>query len=420
MIPISKAIRFFNKHRVFFAVAVLLPVYHFLIVNNASFSRVTAIPFSFYAVDFSMGFCSGFLPGAIYNFFVGIPTEEAVNAYLFVLYFLLIVLVALLTERFALAFPENKKECAVILFLFLTGPFTFAMYAKEFGMLDFYWVLFFSLSLLFLKNRYLKFLIPVLTALMVLTNYFSVVTYVAALLLMILFLIAGETSKKERTANLCVFGASLLVGVGLFLYLICFEKANLVYSVEEFNRIVSEERNANPWYYECTYYWYEGIEEKYPFMWHPIVIEKIAPGTKGIALLLATVKQRAMSAWEGRGNNRVAWIFVLSVLSRLPFFPLFFNYIKNMKVRLKKFIVLCMVLLPFFIEFAGFVFSTDLPRWAGHAVTVFFFFMLFLLYCEKEGMEVLRKKISGIDDWMICLILFFYSNISVAPYVFLN
>ena len=407
------------KHRVFCAVCVLLPLYHLLVVNRGRFFSINEIPYSYYAVDYSLGFCSRMLPGAVYRLLVGVYSKAAVEIYLTAVYAVFFVMLALLTERFVLAFPAHKKECLVLALLFCTGPFTFAMFIRDFGMLDFYWVFFFFAALLCLPNRYLRFLVPVAAALTVMTNYGGLVSYVAPLLLIVLFFAVKEEGKRERAAYLAVFGLTLAVGVGFAVYFVLNDTSNLVYSQADFDRIVEGERHANAFYYNTAMYRDYDVA-KYPFFRDAASIPAPDPQSTGLkAAVEGMVYQiRLMAAL--RGSNGVLLINALSLVASLFFFLLLFKYLKQADRPLKKAVAACMIVLPVVSEAIEILFSNDIGRWAGHSFITLLVFVFYVLHYDwKDGMRTVEKAFSKTGYWLIFAALFFYSCLSVNAYVML-
>ena len=62
----ARAKRFFSSHRIFFGLFTFLFVYSYAVGNTFVPFRVEEHFYSFYAVDYALGFCSRFLPGAIF------------------------------------------------------------------------------------------------------------------------------------------------------------------------------------------------------------------------------------------------------------------------------------------------------------------------------------------------------------------
>ena len=65
----SRVKRFFVSHRVCFGLFVFVMAYQILVGNNLSPWRLNEHFITFYTVDYGLGFCSRFLPGAVYRLF---------------------------------------------------------------------------------------------------------------------------------------------------------------------------------------------------------------------------------------------------------------------------------------------------------------------------------------------------------------
>ncbi|MBQ6420940.1 MAG: hypothetical protein IJK02_07715 [Clostridia bacterium] len=405
---------FFDRHRILFGVDVFLVLYHFVIVNGCSLFRVNRITYGFYSVDFSMGFCSRFIQGAAYRLLVGKYSEGAVSAYVTVIYLLFILGVACLTEKFILAFPDDRKACFILSLFFLTGPFTLSMFVVEFGMLDMHWAILFGLALLFMGNRYLRFLIPLLVGGMVLVHYGSLICYVAALLLLLLFKAVLAGDRRERTAFLVLFGVSLFVGAGLTLYFMQNDKNNVVYSLEQFDGILRNQRGAYPEYYE--YYFYEE-EMSDTFLQHGFSPSGMFNTSDLIGKIISQI--RMTMAFDEIGNYTT-----VNLLGIIPFAFLsycLFLYFKARRQPLRRILTLLYFALSLIIVAAGIFFSTDNVRFLDHAIILLFTFLFFLLYTDwREGIRRLGALFAKPGDWFIAVVLFFHMQITADPYTFMR
>ena len=199
-------LRQIKQHKIGIAFFVFLVLYEWLIVNNGVFWTVNPVTYSLYALDYSMGFCTRILPGAVYGALVGKYEVAPVNAFVTVFFLLLLGALAFFMERFFYAAaPKERKTCLVLVFLFLTGPFTFGILAHEFGMLDLYWVLFFAVGLFLLQKKRLKWLLPLCFAGMCFIHFASLFCYAAVLLLLILFFGAKAESRAEKRQYYLLF-----------------------------------------------------------------------------------------------------------------------------------------------------------------------------------------------------------------------
>ena len=423
----TKILGFLKKHCVLFLVLIFLPLYHMFVVNNGMWMCVGPETYAYHAVDYSMGFCNGFLPGAVYGMLVGVYNETAVNIYLTVLYFVFILIVAFLAEKFAAAFPEYKAECFILSFIFLTGPFSVGMFAKQFGMLDFYWALLFACSILFLRNKILKYALPVLAALMIITHYGALLSYVAVMLLILLFEIARSADKKDRTSYLVIFCVTLFLSVGLTLYFLVSNESNLVYPVEVFDSILRDERGVNNTLY-YDFYCYGAIDKSVLESW-PEEMQSFITGffelfgsAKGSATpwyraLFESVSVQIQATMYQMRNRSVWFVNLIAIIPQIFLYGILISYIKKADNLLKKITTVLMMLLSVIIELVGILFSIDNTRWLGNSIILLFVYVLYTIRFDyPEGMTKIRSWFSKKGYGIALITAFVYSCIVVDPY----
>ena len=79
----SRVKRFFVSHRVCFGLFIFVMAYQILVGNNLAPWRLNEHFITFYTVDYGLGFCSRFLPGAVYRLFfdqVDVPVLSAFSS----------------------------------------------------------------------------------------------------------------------------------------------------------------------------------------------------------------------------------------------------------------------------------------------------------------------------------------------------
>lgn len=403
----------------FFALLIFLPLYHWLVVNNAHMFAVNDVTYPFFAVDYSMGFCDKLFIGELFHLVGGKYNLISASVFVWFFYVTFMFVLAFFAQKFADAFQEKKKPCLVLLCFFFVGPFSVGVLVKEFGMLDFFWAFFFVMALLALKNRYLRFFVPVLAVFMILVHFGSLICYVAALLLIIAFYAFHRSDKKERMIYLVIFGITLACTVGLTLYFMKNNADNLVYSFEKFNAVLKE-RNANTFYFDFALYKEFSPEfinsKEYMQAYNAGSVGMKLSGLKSILdILLVQIKSTYYT-----GSVKV---MILSAAAAL--FPqvllmyILSGYLKIKNKFIKKIITVLFIILSFCIELIGFLFSSDTSRWVAHSVLLLFSFVLYILYLDyREGMERVDKFFTKIGYLFVYIILFFYANMVLEPYIF--
>lgn len=417
---IKRLLFFLNKHKVFFCLLIFMPLYHWLVVNNAKVFGVNEVVYPFFAVDYSMGFCEKFFVGELFHLLVGKYSLNAASAFVGVFYLLFIILLAYLAEKFVFAFPQNKRVSLVFLALFLSGPFSVGIFVKEFGMLDFFWAFLFFAAIACLNNKYLKFFVPVFAVLMILVHYGSLICYVAALLLIIFFYALKADSKSERILYIVILALSAVLSVGLTLYFVKNNANNLTYSLEQFRHIVQDERHANPFYYEFNFY-----KTLPPELYSSQITQKAyasgilgsdLAGTDNVFRLIFAVIKRTVIYLDWK---EAVLSLAIALIPQLFLLYIFGGYIKSKKSKIKKLLAIAFILLSIVIESIGILFSTDTPRWACQSVLLLFCFVFILIYFDyKEGLERINQLFLRIGYPIVYIFLFFYSNIILPPYTF--
>ncbi|MBR0414494.1 MAG: hypothetical protein IJI67_05460 [Clostridia bacterium] len=409
----SKIKSFVVKHKFFFIIYAFLFLYHFLVVNHAQWFAVDEMNYSFYCVDYSLGFHSEMLPGALYHLIVGIYTKEAVGAYLTVVYAVFFLMVAYLMDKFLIKFWDHRKASLTLVAFFLVAPFAFNVFIVQFGMFDFNWVFFFVLALVCLQNRYLKFAVPLLAALMAMVHYGAAISHFPILLIIILIYILKADSKKEKTALIIILVLTVLAGAGMCLYFLLNDSKNLVYSYEDFKAFLKQ-RNAISVYFDYSFYKKSPSELQ---VYYDKMSQTIEEGQK--SSVFATIKQQIGSALTTISIkdmlivNAVGFVFEGFLLAILV------SYFKQKKEIIKRLIVIAMFGFSIVIPLIGVFFSTDYSRWMSHAFMLLFTVVLYLLYFDfAGGMRKIAAFFSRVGYTFVYLVLLLCFGTAISPYTF--
>lgn len=365
-------------------------LYLFAVVSKWKPFGVDVFTYAFHAVDFSMGFCTKILPGDIYNRLVGVYDEKTMNLYLNIVYAVFFFLLSLLLEKFLTAMPRKyQKSTAVLLFLFITGPFTLATFVDEFGLLDFYWILLAIISLFFLQNKYLRWLIPVNIFLMVLVYYASTLCYVAGLLLLILYGAFSSGEKKEKRKSLVLFGLSFGTAFAETVYFLRNEYANLKFPMETFDSIMQSRNVDNTIYYDYALYRVVVDSD----ISNAPDLNSNSGAVKGVFGEIATQIEMTLKTLPGLSNIhhfKPYWFcYILAAFLLVPLLYVLIVSLKKTDNKMKKATLGLMIASFFCIAAVGVFFSTDVARWLSHAFLVLFGYVFYLL-CH-DGCEALRR-----------------------------
>ncbi|MBQ9880830.1 MAG: hypothetical protein IJM45_10405 [Clostridia bacterium] len=394
-----------------------LLVYSFIVPGELKPWREGAVVYAFHAVDYGMGFCSRFLPGAIYGALIGKYNETAMTVYELVLLVLFFLLVSLMLEGVLKRVKDKDRPyVAVLMFFLLTGPYALPIFARRLGMLDFYWALFCIPVVFCLSNRKLYFFAVPFFALLILTHYAAILNYVPLLLLMTLYKLACADEKKEKAALGAVFALSLAVSVGLTLYFVLHERENLVYPMDEFARLLISRGVDSR---EGLYYDYVLYRDVYDPELKQYFAEKYSFDVFGMTdgSAPSVVRQQIISSL-GRIDlsDKIPQLLLSAPVAAL-LFSFVVTEIKKRDGHLKK-LVLCCVPILFVVAFAGgCCFSTDANRWAAHALIGLFAFVLFVIHEEKgDPASYFREVFSRVPVRLLVLYMIIYCLKVAEPY----
>ena len=389
---------FLYKHRfalIFFLWAVL---YNFLVVNGCRFWRVSVTTYCYHIVDYkSLGFRAQVLPGTVFWSIFGEHANETVaSVYETALMLLLFAGVAFLLERFLNSVGGKDKTAALVLIgFYLSGSFTFAIFTEELGMLDSYWIYFSLLFFLFIKNRFLRFLVPVLFGLSMLIHFSATLTYPIMFAILLLYLASGEKEPKKRAVWLIILFLCAAITVALLGFFLLSQTKNIPLTMEEFHKLLNERGSDYYIYYDYSFYnWYLGRE---------VIPAEVYERSSFFARIVGVVVEKGLSnirAYREELPKVIARV-VLSVAILSPAFLFYYKHISELfrsSKGLRRFSLFLMMVQPPFTMILGCLFSPDVIRWATHTFLIAFTTLLFVMYREEDlrrrALEDLRQKFS--------------------------
>ncbi|MBR2590434.1 MAG: hypothetical protein IKE65_05875 [Clostridia bacterium] len=404
----------------FFAFVVL---YNFLIINKCHLWSVDMITYTFHLVDFSFGFASKLLPGAIYHLFFKEVYSEQLNIYLTALMLVLFAFVAFCLAKLILSrkSAQSRKTLCVLSLFFLSGPCTFAVFTDELGMLDTYWLFFSALFLILVANKYLKFALPLIFVLSLLVHFSFIFCYFIFFSLILLYRIVCEKDKKERISLIIVFALGILAVAALGLFLLLKEQDNLVYTMQAFNKeLDARNRFTNNTYYVYYDYAFYKHYEIGSASFAGIMKQPLIQGDSLIASLINPIyfQLRMMYASYLEEPKRFAQLAGL-VLLLCPLCVISFRYwIKKMKTARKaQKAVYWLMLLQFPITLVFCLcFSPDVSRWLSHAFLIQFALFFYVIYHQKEELEIKIEKNRVLKGILIGVYFVVYAFTYINPF----
>ena len=380
----------FKKNKVFFITFFSLFLYHHLFILDSVVQDVNAVAYEFHAVDYSLGFCTKILPGAIYHLLVGRYTKPAITVYARVISILLILLLSLLAQRVytALSGPGNvprpkKNNVIFFLLLCLAGPCTFYYVLQFEACLDAYWIILFLICVLFADNRTLRWGIPAIAFLMVLVHEGVILCYLPLISLLLLLKVAVSEENKEKRALFTVFVLTVIVSLGATGYFMLYNSSNLkVSDMEQLDAFLDSRYSSAHFYYEW-YFFGVSVDGGLQADFFPASLYS-ASASPLIQLFYKALRQIYYTV------TTTDYISPLpQILYSLPLFVLLVAFLlkcmKRDKNKLIRFLGLCFLLLPLLSIAAGIIFSNDVLRWVSHALICLFVGVLsFSCFAERD------------------------------------
>ena len=235
----KKVKSFFSDHKLSLFFFGFLMAYSFVISGNLGLWKVDSITYSFHVVDFSIGFCTKLLPGAVCNFLFDEITENKISIYITVLIAICFFLIGVLLEKIIKETDEAfRKTLFILIMFFLTGPATFSIYTDAFCWLDFYWLFAAVIALLLLIKKQLYFLIVPLMLATVMVHFASILCYIPFVCIIMLYKISETVNKKEKAYLWIIWTATVVSALGLSLYMAVYETEHVKMTMEEMNELL--------------------------------------------------------------------------------------------------------------------------------------------------------------------------------------
>ena len=391
------AIKSFAKsHYYAFCLFAFFIIYVAIVPGECKPWVVNDVTYSFYAVDFSLGFCSRIIQGALHNLIFSNISYVTATIYLICIFVVTVAILCFLAEKLLLSIdPKYRKAAIIILLFFITGPATFAIFLKTFGIIDFFWVFSTALFLLALQKKQLYFLAIPIFVFMVFVYYAALICYVPLLAIILLYKLSTTTDKKEKRYLTIVFFIACALAIAFSVYFVAFERSNLNYTMEEFDNILISRGvdEGNLFYYNYSYYRYLDNFEANTGNELFNVADTDSPFAVPLVLMQQIIVTLKLISF-----SHVTLIVMLLILPILVFiYRILFGELKASKEnKLKKFTLLCTLALFPFILFAGFCLSTDVVRWISNAFTCLLFAFVYILYKERDHLaEKVHNQLAG-------------------------
>lgn len=410
-----------NKHYYSICFFMFLMCYSFVVSGKCQLWQVSDLSLSFHGVDFSMGFCSKILPGAIYNLFFDDVSTFKVSVYETILLVLLFAGVSLIIEKFILHLSSEHQKTGVIIALFIvTGPITFSNYVIQLGMLDVYWIFLTALFIVFLTKKELNILLLPVCLCAIMVHFSSAFCFVPLYFFLILYKISNTTDVKDKKRLTIIFIITVIASVLLAVYFVMFENTTLTYTQQEFRETMVSKGVPDTHLYYYTYSFYGDGEG---FIDAEVVLDTSSKSPVEYFVYIVmmqftnTLTLRAGQIAQGEGINSLLIIILSMPLLAFIFKSLSELVKKSKENKVKAASLIFMMIMSFVPLVIGFFTSTDLIRWISHSFFPFLIFFAYVLYNEGEDFcESVNRRISGIPLTVLGSYLVVYAMTSFDPY----
>lgn len=382
-----------------------LTIYSFLSEESLRTFEVHPWAQTFYAIDFSFGFCTKILPGAVFSFLLGTPTDEKIAIYLKVLYIILCSLISFTAEKYykKVGIKGIFPFFAMVVFIYYT-----LFNHMVFNLLDFHWLILFFVFLICIFNKKFYFFIPLFFITAIMIHYSAMLCYVPLFAILVLYKAVVTAEPKEKKTLAVIFCVSVVISVGLFFYMLIFESQNVTYATYEQFREALNERGGTKAYYFAVSGFYKGAVNE-DLIGMGVNLDNMLEGTDGISgfiNMLITILRFTQFSSSG-----ISEFFFL-----IPFVPVIYLMLKAITGAEKsvnrkgtRFTVFCIFSLFFLILTVGFIFSTDKVRWFCHALIAVTLYFTVTGFEEKHSAEIFENEASKISKsfkWFYALVLF--------------
>ena len=411
-------VSFIRKHSYTLFFFVYMVLYHVIVVNRFHPFQMDDLAYvESFCADFSFGFATKLLPGAIFNFLFGAHASKSTAiAYSIVMILLIFFGTAVLLERFMYRIKDCYRDAALFLVvMLLSGAYTFSIFTQMLGIMDTYWLLFSLLFFFCLDHRWLRWLIPLWYIASLLIHFSSVVFYIVLFSIVLLYRLSIEKNKKEQRIYACIFGASIIITVFVFFFFILNE-SKMICPIDEFHQKL-ESRGTDLFSYHD--YAFFRIWEGESFI--PDFVREMEPSlTKFFYLFYYQVKlsfELFLSNWKSGTVATLGGLVILAPI--LCFFSKFhFQCLRHEKTKLTRFCTFLMLVQFPFVLLLGLLFAIciDITRYYSHGFLIMFSCILSVLYFEEDKREAFFEQFRGLAKTLPAKIYFFaYASLSLFP-----
>lgn len=351
---------------------------------------------TFYLLDYNLGFIPRAFIGSVAGLLTRRMTEQWLTGFILLTFLLVYALLALLLGAMLRRVPAEQKPAVVcLLAVFLFANFSVRVFIQNIGLPDIFLFLFALLAAVCLKNKYAKWLVPLLCIAGAATHYGFIFIFFPPVFTLTVYELARA---KQKTGAAVRAAAGAAATVASSVYFMLFSNNFVKMDSDQVYAYLQSKADFPVWRY-----FVDGI----------LFYTDNSAGVEldGFSGFMAVLKETAAEGFRPAG-------FAGSILLLTPLF-LFFFYVwkgafKQSARRLDKIVFLLCIALPLPL-LPWFVFSTDTPRFLGEIFVAQFTVLFYMLYDRNEAVAgSLKKAETFFKKYPLVLLLLLASSLSAA------
>lgn len=399
----TKVLNFFSAIKYQLIVFVLLMGQAIYTMTSFRIGNVGEFMTVYYLVDLSMLKASRTWVGTVVSLLTDHPTQAWINGFAAVMLLLAIVITSVLVGKVIKNVESEIRPQALIAALFLTtGTFTFYMFSVNFGFLDVHLFIIALVSVVFLNNKVLRWLVPALCVAGFLTHQLFVVMYFPLIILVAMYITVAE--KRGRISKSAVFVLSIASVAVVALWTLANGPDTNIYTPEQMLEVI-EAKGMRQFSQDA----FENM--RWQFFYIP---------TSEYSEVFPMEELENYSLWEYvkgwlyytnvlRGFSLHKFLSVFSFVGAfsLAMWAIWIMCIRNTESKLKKLVFVCFMLAVFAAPI-GCIIAVDYIRWCQAAVLCQFGFLFFMFYVKDEAFKTTMAQLGAFfKDKKLLLVIAF-------------
>jgi len=314
--------KFFTLNRCYEIIIFIILVFKYMAITSEWFiglwGKTCCLP------TYEFGLIPRAFFGSVVAFFTDHITTHLIYVVHIVAYLVLITLISLLLGgAIRRSHPSIRPAIIVFSMLFLASPYSVTYLSAGYtGRLDIFWIIITLMALVFLKNRVLMWLIPLLCIIAILIHEGFMTTYMPALAIPLLY---EAYKKKYSKKNIAVFSLSCLFMVITF-SVVQFFSAKLPFNnAVDYAEYLSRNTDFNAAASQLYVEYFAPFKEYLLYFIFPTL--KIFAVPLGITLLVISAPLLIIfwyiwkNSFKGADNKFLKFIFLLCAGAPLIFIP---------------------------------------------------------------------------------------------------